>query len=193
MVITRNMTRHLNEEDIEKYSLGELPGEQSAQFEEHLLICGGCRDRVEESDPFVLAFQAAGREIRSEGPKIQRISVSSRWMALLAAAALIAAMAIFGITRGSRPGEFAVSLVAMRGPEQVATAPANTPLVLHADLTGLAQAPSYRVEVVDATGNAVWSGSLPDAKLPARRPGVYFVRVFTPSHQLLREYGLRIR
>ncbi|HEV2446510.1 MAG TPA: hypothetical protein VGS58_11330, partial [Candidatus Sulfopaludibacter sp.] len=102
------------------------------------------------------------------------------------------AVAVPVLYRGARP-EFDVSLVAMRGGELMAKAPAGTALVLHPDLTGLPAPAAYRVEVVDAVGKLVWSGALDGAKVSARRPGLYFVRVYSSGNDLLREYGLQVQ
>jgi len=51
--------RHMTEEQIEQYSLGEAPEGELAVWEEHLLICGRCRRHVQESDVYVAAMQAA--------------------------------------------------------------------------------------------------------------------------------------
>jgi hypothetical protein len=40
-------TLHLTEDSIEKYAMGKLPAAQTANAEEHLLVCQRCRDDVE--------------------------------------------------------------------------------------------------------------------------------------------------
>jgi len=53
------------------------------------------------------------------------------------------------------------------------------------------------LEVVDARNTVVWQGALtardPQATLPRRGPGTYFVRIYSPARDLLREYGLEVR
>jgi hypothetical protein len=69
--------------------------------------------------------------------------------------------------------------------------------MLHPDLTGLAEASSYRLEIVDLTGRPVRQGTLARAqkavKVPGLAAGLYFVRVYPPSGELQREYGLQIQ
>jgi len=191
LVMLPNSIRHMDAEDIERYSMGKLSEQQCAQFEEHLLICETCRIRVAESDEFIRSVQRAGKQIRSEGPSRGR-SVWRGW-ATFAAAALIAAWAVFSWLHGSARPEFAVSLAAMRGDETMAKAPVGAPLVLKPDLTGLPPAASYRLEMVDALGKTVWRGSFPGARVPARPAGLYFVRVSSAGGELLREYSLEVR
>jgi len=57
-------TRHMNAEEIEKYSLGGLSEEQAAPFDEHLLLCEVCRKSVEASDAYVAAMRGAARQVR---------------------------------------------------------------------------------------------------------------------------------
>ncbi len=192
MVMISNQSRHMDGDEIERYSFGDLPEDLSAKFEEHLLICETCRNRVTASDEMARSMQSAAQEIRRQESLDQESVWGSRWVALLAAAALFLAFGLYGFIRSSARPEVAVSLNAMRGSEPMTQAPARTPLVLNLDLTGLPASASYRLEVVDAAGNIVWRGALQGAKLPPRTAGVYFVRIYTGS-ELLREYGLRIR
>src|SRR5271157_2451662 len=193
LVIAPKTSRHMDAEEIEKYSMGDIPEELSARFEEHLLLCAACRNRVKESDDYVRSMQLAGGKIRGQPSGGGRSAWTPRWIAIFAVAALIAAVGIFGLSRGARNPAFAVSLAAMRGSEPMAKVPAGAPLVLNPDLTGLPVSVSYRVEVVDAVGNTVWRGAFPVAKVPPRRAGIYFVRIYAGGGELLREYGLRIR
>ena len=93
---------------------------------------------------------------------------------------------------------FAVNLVATRGADIEARAPAGRALVLNLELAGLPAQPSYRVETVDRLGRVVWQGTVPSedskavALLPGMPAGIYFVRVYTASGELLREYGLDV-
>jgi len=56
----------MDEEEIERYSLGGLSAEESAPFDEHLLICERCRAEVEASDAFVAAMRGAARRLRQD-------------------------------------------------------------------------------------------------------------------------------
>jgi predicted anti-sigma-YlaC factor YlaD len=57
---------HLAEDDLERYSMGELAGEECARLEEHLLLCETCRQRVREQDLFVRSMKHAAEEWRKQ-------------------------------------------------------------------------------------------------------------------------------
>jgi len=57
-------TRHMDAEEIEAYSLGDLSDLEAAPFDEHLLICDLCRTKVEASDDYIAAMRGAARLIR---------------------------------------------------------------------------------------------------------------------------------
>ena len=106
-------------------------------------------------------------------------------------------LVVFALRFGRPPGPVvAVSLTAVRGNEAGSSAPAGRELMLHPDLTGLADASSYRLEIVDQTGRPVRQGTMARAqngiRVPGLGAGLYFVRVYLPAGELLREYGLQI-
>ncbi len=192
LVIAPNTNRHMAPEDIEGYSMGTIPEEISAQFEEHLLVCETCRKRVTESDELVRAMRQAAGEIRQQ-EALPAHAWLTRSMPLLAAAAVIVAALLFGWSRlGAKP-EFAVSLMAMRGGDMLAHAPAGTPLALHPDTTGLPAPASYGLEIVNSLGKSVWHGAFPGSHVPAQSKGTYFVRIYANGGEPLREYGLLIQ
>ena len=85
------------------------------------------------------------------------------------------------------------------GGAAAANAPSGKALTLNIDLTELQAAPSYRMEVVDATGTAVWETAAPvrDGKITpavekALPVGQYYVRLYLPGGRLLREFSLKI-
>jgi anti-sigma factor RsiW len=55
--------KHLEEGDLERYSMGAMPEEEAAPFEEHLLICETCRRRVDDCDEFVAALKSAAAQL----------------------------------------------------------------------------------------------------------------------------------
>ena len=93
-----------------------------------------------------------------------------------------------------------VRLIALRGGEGgVARAPSGRPLELVFDRRDLAADLSYRAEVVHSSGRQVWSGSvrIGDQNLSIRvdRPlpaGAYWVRLYSSTGQVLREFGLSV-
>ncbi|MBZ5581794.1 MAG: hypothetical protein LAQ30_06230 [Acidobacteriia bacterium] len=190
--------RHLDEEQIERYSLGNLPEEEWAARDAHLLICETCRWRVEESDSYISAMRHAAGELR------RNVLIRERrpWLALprlipvLAGLMLVALLALSwrgGWFRNPDASPVAVALTAARGAEIEATAPAGAPLNLRPDLTALPTLPSYRLEIVDRYGDPVWRGSFPaSAVTHPMNAGIYFVRIYSPQGELYREYGLRV-
>jgi hypothetical protein len=93
-----------------------------------------------------------------------------------------------------------IRLIALRGGEgDVAHGPSGRPLELVFGRTDLAADLSYRAEVVDASGRRMWNGNVRIAEqslsIRVDRPlaaGAYWVRLYTSTGQLLREFGLRI-
>jgi hypothetical protein len=68
------------------------------------------------------------------------------------------------------------------------------------DLTDLPQLPEYKVEIVDVRGRPAFksNGSYQNGKLQVALTeglpaGVYFVRLYAPLRDLLREYELTVR
>jgi len=203
-----NSNRHMDEEQIESYSMGAVSEEESARFDEHLLICEFCQNRVTNSDDYVAAMQGAGLRSRWRSPKSEvrrrffpRLIPIFSAVGLIAAAGLISLAALGGwrpLVRETAP-VFAVSLEATRGTGIDARAPAGRALLLNLELAGLPAQPSYGVETVDRLGKVVWKGTVPSqdskavASIPGMPAGVYFIRVYGSSGELLREYGLDVQ
>jgi hypothetical protein len=192
---------HIGEDDLESYSMRALANEAVVRVELHLLICETCRERLMAAEEAIAIIRDAAREL----PRRERIRERQRWSfpRLIPAFAALAFLAIAAVTlplvrRGPPAAPFAVTLQTMRGPAS-RTAPSRRPLLLGLDLTGLAASPSYRVEVVDRSGDRVWhgtfngSGAIASVAIPPQKRGTYFVRVALPSGETLREYGLEIR
>ncbi len=186
---------HLGEEQIERYSLGEVSEGEAASWEEHLLLCETCRRLVEQSDAYATAMGRAAALLRAESKKPSGFRLP-RIVPVLACAALILFAGLLW-----RPAWFstqppvpvAVALTVTRGPALAVTAPAGAPLRIEPDLTGLPPWPSYRLEMVDSVGNSVWTGFYPAGNLTRRMPrGVYYVRVYSLSGELYREYAMRV-
>src|SRR5258708_6381611 len=58
--------RHLEESQLEQYSMGNLPEERAEPFEEHLLACEVCQDRLLEMDAYVNAVRSVSPRLRAE-------------------------------------------------------------------------------------------------------------------------------
>jgi len=187
----------MDAEDLERYSMGNTSVVESETIEEHLLTCEDCRDRLHETDDYLRAMRTSAARLRRDeeyGPRRQWRFPA--WLPALAAAACVL-LVIFAVRFGHPPAPIAaVSLTALRGSGPGSSAPAGRELMLHPDLTGLADASSYRLEVVDQTGRPVRQGTIARAQNGIRvqglAAGLYFVRLYLPAGELLREYGLQI-
>jgi hypothetical protein len=188
--------RHISEAEVEQYSMSTLPEWQLALVEEHLLICEFCQNRVTQSDAYVVSMQDAALELREERTEAPK----ARFTAGLAPVFGLAAMGLVGAAvwtqhtskRDSPDPPLPVYLQAVRGAGAGSVAPARRRLVLHPDLTGLPVGQSYRLELVNSTGGKTWQGSGPEATLPPLPPGMYFLRGYSASGELVREYGLEL-
>jgi hypothetical protein len=192
---------HVDEEEIERYSMGAMPEADVALFEEHLLICEPCQQRLAQTDVYVAAMREASARLRT-GPLKRRLP----WLRLPRLVPALAGMAVAIVAAGlwlsrldmGQAHPFAVDLAATRGAVIEAKAPADRWLLLRLDLANLPASPGYRLEMVDRSGNRVWQdtmtarGSQAGVKVPGMPPGVYFVRVYRPPGELLREYGFEV-
>jgi hypothetical protein len=192
LVMARNFREHMQEDELERYSMRILAEDESAELEEHLLVCEPCRERLEATESFVHGIRAAARKLPEPRPgwfSIPRLA----W---LAPAAAVLACVVLMVRPGTQPiAPTAVTLQATRGAGPGAQAPAGTPLNLQPDLNGLPPFEKYGLELVDQQGQAVWEGSVKaggTAIAPGQSAGSWFVRVYSPDRKLLREYGLRI-
>lgn len=187
-------------ETIERYCLGHLDSEEVERFEEHLLVCPNCQDRVAASDQFIKAMKSA---LREPAPKEQARKRWSpfRWTPVLAAGFAAVTVAVFlSLPRGGGGGApEVVTLRAVRGFEDpVAAAAGRGPLVFQADLAEMPELPAYRLEIVDAEGAVLWRGegrpagaTLTIATSHRLRPGRYWIRI-KGNGKLLREFGLQV-
>jgi hypothetical protein len=181
--------------------MGAMPEGAIAPLEEHLLICEPCQLRLAQTDVYVAAMRRASARLRAAPLK-----PGLPWLRFPRLVPALAGMAVLMVAAGlwlSRLdlGEaypFAVDLAATRGAAIEAQAPVGRWLLLRLDLANLPASPGYRLEMVDRSGNRVWQATVPargskaDFKVPRTQPGVYFVRVYRPPGELLREYGLEV-
>ncbi|MGD0776680.1 MAG: hypothetical protein ABSC05_28015 [Candidatus Solibacter sp.] len=62
--INAKLPRHIDDHDLERYHLGMVKGEaELAALEEHLLWCGVCVDRAEESAQYIDTVRAAACDL----------------------------------------------------------------------------------------------------------------------------------
>jgi hypothetical protein len=66
-------TCRVHDETVERYAMGRLAGTRLARFEEHLLICEGCRQSVEDADLFLAGVRLALRSTAEERRRAPRL------------------------------------------------------------------------------------------------------------------------
>jgi hypothetical protein len=194
---------HPLEEVFEEYAFHRLSEEQCAEFEEHLLLCEQCQYQLARTDEYILLVKkASARMHRATPAKVSQAVLWSSITAILGAGLVTAALAI-GIPHAPMAREASsVQLVAWRGGEAsaMARARAGAPIGIAIDTTDLDDPHHLRIQVVDALGKPMWSGdatepaagSMISARIDARLPaGVYWIRLYSASGELLREFGLR--
>jgi len=193
---------HASDDTLERYAMGRLPEPEMIEFEEHLLVCDRCQDRLALEDSIrqrvrdgAVALEPARDVVWWRSPKLG-------WASALAAAGLLF---VAGYQWRSVPRPTAapavVLLQATRGAEEMTpAAPAGRPLTVVLDVTGLPQFREYKLEVVLAAGRPVFqtSAAPQGTRLQATLSGglaadAYFVRVSTPTGELLREFALLVR
>src|ERR1039457_843094 len=197
--IMSEMRCHVDAEDLERYSMGTSPPEATSFIEEHLLTCDSCRNRLRETDAYLLAMRTSSEQLRRDEKAAKRREWRiPAWFPVMATVAcgIVLVVATPRFIRPPGPA-VAVSLTALRSDGAGNSAPSGRELMLRPDLTGLAEDSSYRLEIVDQTGHTVRQGTLTRAQneiqVRGLGAGLYFVRVYLPAGELLREYGLRIQ
>jgi hypothetical protein len=199
----RDIHRHVDAEDLERYSMGSFPLEDAPRIEEHLLTCDGCQERLLEADEYQFVMRASSAYWRRNEGTSKKNSKCREWRiptwfpGLVAVACGIVLMVVTPHFVRPPGAVVAVSLTALRSDGAGNGAPSGRDLVLHPDLTGLEESSSYRMEIVNLTGQTVRQGRLTRAQngvqVARLGAGLYFVRVYLPAGELLREYGLRIQ
>lgn len=187
----------MDTEALEQFSLGRVSEAEKELFEEHLLICPVCQQRFEEAERYVLAVRAAAAELRrAPVPKQSRWTLPRLVPVLAGIALLIIGFVTITKFTADQPLPLAISLTATRGTVPGGKVPAGRSLAVAPDLTGITVPGPYRLEIVDERGNVTWQGRYERADgaatVPAQRAGAHFVRVYSISGELLREYGLEV-
>lgn len=193
--------RHATDDQLERYSLGRLAAPELEEFEEHLLVCTWCQDRVAREDAFAQGMRSAAAVVDRQPPKATPWRIPKTVWAIGLAAVLLLVVFVFQRQFGGRPsGQPAVVLLqTTRGAENPAAAGAlaGQPIVLALDRTDLPQLSEYRVEIVNAVGRQIFQSKAVAEKNQLRvtlpdglSRGAYFVRIYSPTRELLREYAL---
>jgi len=200
--------RHIEDDDLERYSMRTLGETQTPALEEHLLFCHSCQDRLYEMDQFLESIRAVAPGVSREKETLWlrlrglvTVSWPTNYPAWAAASAVLALVCLVGLTWQFRQGAtgkpIAVVLVAERS--GAVTAPARSALLLELDTKGLPNLASYRVQVVDQFGTRVAeSGLTPkDGRISfpvgaGLTAGDYLVRLSSPQGEQLREFAVRL-
>jgi hypothetical protein len=185
--------------------MSRLPSSETAEVEEHLLVCLRCQNDWQASERTIGYIRHAA--LAWENKRAAKISPWRRRMwempkpvFVLAAAGICLLLAIAVARRGYAPPPItAVVLQSARG-AGAATDPkvqSGNPFLLSLDLTGLETAEQYGVEIVTSTGKvALYTSAVPGKGRATvtvgqgLRPGSYFIRLYTPRQELVREYHL---
>jgi hypothetical protein len=196
---------HLEEPELEEYSMGMLSEASLEAFEEHLLACDSCQDRLLEMEAYVNAMRSASPKLREKRQPFWASLFKWPRPAFVAAFAMgvvvLAVARIWIVTPPARTEMASVVLHSSRGIEGLATAkaPSGKRLSLTVDLTELPAFPSYRMEIVDPTGKPVWqavahpeNGKITQPTTKGFTAGQYYVRLYAPAGALLREFSLGI-
>ena len=198
---------HASDEALEQYAMHSLPEPALAGVEEHLLICSRCQAQLKEIEEYVSAMRGAAILLDQEDESQKRFwsrfsgAFTFRrlaWVMGVAALALAAIALRMSTKTGQPPEPFALVLVTSRGSE-IPHAPSGRQIHLSLDITGLPPFSTYSIYVVDELGRVQSQSSAAESQAKVRtlltnglRPGNYFVRLYSPSRELLREYGLHI-
>jgi len=193
---------HASNDVLERYAMGRSTGLELAEIEEHLLVCDSCQDRLAIEDN----IRQQVRDGAVARPRAHAVNWRPFPKLAWAGGLLAAGLALFaGIEwqAASRPSAApaVILLQATRGSEDATPpAPADRPLNVMLDLTGLPQFPTYKLEIVRGAGRPVLEAdrAAQGNKLQASlsrglHAGNYFVRVYSPARELLREYALVVR
>lgn len=184
-----------------------LPEPALAETEEHLLVCSRCQDQLKEIEAYVTAMREAAARLHTEEESRKRFwtRVSGGFtFRRIGWAMAIAAVVLAGVALriSSRPPQslpaFALMLETSRG-SGMQHAPAGRPLHLSLDIRGLASFPTYELEVVNDAGRvqAKFEAAIEQSTIRITLPGSlgrgdYFIRIYSPARDLLREYGLHL-
>ncbi len=193
--------RHATDEVLERYSMDSLAEPGLTGFEEHLLVCESCQDRLACED-------SIRQRVRDGAAVLQQPRAAVWWRlprlawasGLVAAGLVIFAGSALQSLRRSTAAPAVILLQTTRGTENPTLAAAGKPLTLVLDLTDLQQFSEYTLEIVDAGGHPAFqsSGAAQSNKLQitlakSLAAGAYFVRVYAPTRELLREYALTVQ
>jgi hypothetical protein len=195
---------HIEENVLDRYAMGTLPGESIPKVEEHLLECFFCQSRLVETEEFLTHFRAAATQLDMRpAPLWQRLQNAQRllWGGSAVMAAALMLLLIPGVPEQMKPQPAAVLMQSLRGPEARTLVARGRPSLLIFDVPIVPARTDFDIEIVDTAGNEILKGngnvkeghlSFPIGKLA---PAAYWVRVYQrqPAKVLVAEYGLEAK
>jgi hypothetical protein len=191
---------HGTDEQLELYALNRLPESEFALIEEHLIVCAACREKLDGIADFALGMREAPGTERPQRRFAAQLGSFFRLPAFsmaLAFSTLLIVIAIFSNVRTQFAPTASLQLTATRG-EMSVTVPARAFDLRLTD--GPREGGPFKVEVLNAMGLSLWTGlaasSPVGVEVNVPQPltqGDYFVRLYSPGGEMLREYGFRVR
>jgi len=193
---------------VERYVLRRLSAREEAEFEEHYLVCGECRERVSQDQPLVGMLVSACADWTYAPRRPRRWFLPAQAWGLAAALGAAAVFVIVALppARVRTPAVQTaaqelpvVELSAYRaGSDPLERVKPGEPFGLRLDTRGLAAGTDYLVEIVGESGGQVWSqpgvrweGVQAELRVTTGlASGLYWVRL-SRNGTLAREYQLR--
>ena len=203
--MTKFKKTHPEEEILERFSMGRLVEPELGEFEEHLLICDRCQERLDEATEFAGLMREAAGKVAEEAPVesawrqwLRLDWLPGRMPALAGAMVILMAVLAWQPWRAAAPGEWrTVELATMRGGPPPLAALEGYALHLRLDVTGL-DAAGTTAQIVSANGALVAETpvALVEGKTELRHAaglgaGQYWVRL-KKAGETVREYSLAV-
>jgi len=195
---------HIEENVLDRYAMGTLPGESIPKVEEHLLDCFFCQSRLVEADDFLLQFRAAATQVDMRPASLwQRLQNAQRllWGGSAVLAAGLMLLLTPSIPQQMRPQPAIVMMQSLRGPEARMQIARGRPGLLIFDVPIAPARTDFEIEIVDTGGHEVLKGNgiVKEDHLTFSvgrlAPAAYWVRVYQrqPAKVLVAEYGLEAK
>jgi Putative zinc-finger len=208
-----SVQEHPTSDVFEEYAFQRLSEADTDAVEEHVLVCPECQISLAATDEYILLMKQATARMESfvgptfAHPRTRMQPIRTFGIAIAAILLLCVSVAVMGARFGwlaspiasAMPAE-SVPLMALRGGDDALLnrARAGRPIDLHIDVTGLASADRYRVEIVNSRGQRTWDAELASSTDPLAahitkgfKRGQYWVRLYS-SGRLQREFGLTV-
>lgn len=201
--MTKYKKAHPEEEILELFAMNRLNGPELDRFEDHLLRCGHCQDRLDEVTAYVAVMREAAETVAAEAPAeaAWRPSFRLEWRPIPASALIGAFVVLIAVLawqpwRAAVPSEWrTVELATLRGGAAGSIGTEGFALHLRLDMSGL-DTTVATAQIVSANGKTIaeMPASLEEGKAelryaPGLPAGQYWVRL-KKAGETLREYSL---